>query len=989
MAKVINQNDINDIIASIENTHRIEHMIINHMASVLKSIKKLDAKKYITCMKQIIQGETDILTDISKMTEIIPSTKKIDTLVNFNKNYIKPIVDSLVGIMEELSRFGIWTQLKVRWGARSIVRTIETVVDSLTSLKIAPHKLIKVVTQVLKMQILIKLISGIIDDIDNTIHISIFTRLRLGLKVKMLTKVIEDFAWRLTLLEDLFKSTTFRSKRMIKEIMNMAGIIVVISYLINVVNSISILSLMLFRSRVILLKRAIKLLPHLLNTIAEIRIPRVSSSFVKLYTMAVYVHALCGFMGSLVLASVLMIPFILVSPFIMIAFWTTGKVIKIIGNIMFGIARDPKLWLGLIMLLSIISLLLLISYMILTIAEQAKLIIPSFFNILKFFGLLIAIVAIISVIGLLIVTIIGPILLAIAGIGTMLLMVGMIFLLALALSTLQHIVLDKKRIATNVSTVMDTARYIINTIFNTVMDVGGSKDRNQPWFAKVISFIGGGIGSLLSAILGVYIVALTLVSVVLITVIATCLRLLQNLNLNKEKIKSNVETVLTTVRDIINQLFYAEDVNNTPTKKGFTRTILETLGSGPILNIVDAALAIAFLGTSIISILMIKFLARSLHQIGNIPFDHETIASKIKAIIDAARTVIAAIVQPDDSNPQEAKGFFRKLLKVVLPSNLVVAIDGLMAIGFLAVATTAVGMLGQLANNLTSIIKLPSMDGIKEKVNLVISTSHMVIDTIFNTSINNIGKIVKKSKDIESYFGVVRGAVSGFESIINELNRTKNINMSDPKKFEEITNTVTTMINNIVDGVKVDDTQFDRRCTQISKLQKLIKDFGNITKADIQRINAASDKYIELMDKIGNTKLENLQTAANIFEQMAKFSKSISGDFEGLADTLNDKIAPLMEELKEMLDGVQKKVEKSGSDISASVFASKSNKLNPSEMANQTAREMPNSSKAEREQETRRRMEAQARQQNSEIVSKLVELIELFEDGRARVKPVM
>jgi flagellar biosynthesis/type III secretory pathway chaperone len=144
-----------------------------------------------------------------------------------------------------------------------------------------------------------------------------------------------------------------------------------------------------------------------------------------------------------------------------------------------------------------------------------------------------------------------------------------------------------------------------------------------------------------------------------------------------------------------------------------------------------------------------------------------------------------------------------------------------------------------------------------------------------------------------------------------------------------------------------------------------------------------------MLDKVNSIDLAKLQTTTNLFEKMAEFSKSISGDFEGLADTLNDKIAPLIEELKGLLEGVQERVEKSGSDISASVYASKAPILNQSEMANQTAREMPKSTNEEREKETRRRMEAQARQQNSEIVSKLAELIDLFEDGRARVKPVM
>jgi len=42
---------------------------------------------------------------------------------------------------------------------------------------------------------------------------------------------------------------------------------------------------------------------------------------------------------------------------------------------------------------------------------------------------------------------------------------------------------------------------------------------------------------------------------------------------------------------------------------------------------------------------------------------------------------------------------------------------------------------------------------------------------------------------------------------------------------------------------------------------------------------------------------------------MAEFSKSISGNFEGLADAINDKIMPLLEELNGSLDKTNKNIE--------------------------------------------------------------------------------
>jgi hypothetical protein len=123
-----------------------------------------------------------------------------------------------------------------------------------------------------------------------------------------------------------------------------------------------------------------------------------------------------------------------------------------------------------------------------------------------------------------------------------------------------------------------------------------------------------------------------------------------------------------------------------------------------------------------------------------------------------------------------------------------------------------------------------------------------------------------------------------------------------------------------------------------------------------------------------------------MFAKMAEFSKSIHGDFDALADTINEKIAPLLEDLKKIMEDVHTKIEKTGSDISSSVYASSQDSLSPDEMSKQIEREMPNSSKEEQQAALQRKLEAQAQRQNTNIADKLDELIELFVTGRARMR---
>ena len=381
----------------------------------------------------------------------------------------------------------------------------------------------------------------------------------------------------------------------------------------------------------------------------------------------------------------------------------------------------------------------------------------------------------------------------------------------------------------------------------------------------------------------------------------------------------------------------------------------------------------------------------TIESVQSIKIDKDKVKTGIEDVFNVVDE-LAVLVQ-ERNKPTPGENFLDRLRKQIARQQMSENMESVTE------DTTAIGT---LMSNIKGILEaLESINNVKNlRKEFIKNTVTGLFDFVDELALDLAGRMSKPSnadtitKAVE-FMDSRSGLFDAINSLNDSLSKIEGISKMTIDK-NKVQGLMTWLLNDIPAQISNGATLYNES----------ISDAVNLALDDMERINEVlgavqstpeiASSYKKIMEantnflgKINTMKLENLKTAANIFEQMAKFSESISGDFEGLADTLNDKIAPLMEELKELLDGVQKKVEKSGSDISASVFASKSGQLNSSEMANQTAREMPNSSDAEREQETRRRMEAQARQQNSEIVSKLAELIDLFEDGRARVKPVM
>ena len=126
-----------------------------------------------------------------------------------------------------------------------------------------------------------------------------------------------------------------------------------------------------------------------------------------------------------------------------------------------------------------------------------------------------------------------------------------------------------------------------------------------------------------------------------------------------------------------------------------------------------------------------------------------------------------------------------------------------------------------------------------------------------------------------------------------------------------------------------------------------------------------------------------------MFRQMARFSESIEGNFEKLADALNEKIMPLLQEMKEISGQVPTKLDQGFANTSATMAATAAGPMNQSTMTAQVQRENPNMSKKDIEKMVDNRMKDQAKNQAQSLTAKIDEVIELLQgSGKIKVVPV-
>lgn len=247
----------------------------------------------------------------------------------------------------------------------------------------------------------------------------------------------------------------------------------------------------------------------------------------------------------------------------------------------------------------------------------------------------------------------------------------------------------------------------------------------------------------------------------------------------------------------------------------------------------------------------------------------------------------------------------------------------------------------------------------------------------------------RKMRQAAKALGKADEVLLEIDSIVESFNKIKDYKV-DSKAIETALSGIFTDVGNFIqmvdqntigNGVDLTNKNFENKLNVLERVSNIIKGFVPDS-SEFENHKNFIENNIKLFDKINTIDIEKLKTTESLFSKMADFAESIDGNFESLAETLNEKIAPLLEELKKIMDGVGQKVEKSGANTSASIFAANQQSLSTNEMHQQVDRQLPNGTDEQKEKLVQQMMEKQAQQQTNSIISKLEDFIQVFKSGQ-------
>ena len=602
---------------------------------------------------------------------------------------------------------------------------------------------------------------------------------------------------------------------------------------------------------------------------------------------------------------------------------------------------------GILQILELIGLLTLIAVALLVIGLISLMVVPLIGSIGLFMVVVIGVVLALVLIGYLAAMAVKFILPAIAGLTVMLVLVGILLLIGLALWLIGNIKLDTEQILENVKTIFKTIDQIVYEIFF------GSEDEDDPTKAEggdkgfgdfIVDMLGGAVRSILrivGLIIAVPTLLLAFICVAIILAIAGVLRLLQELDLKSDKILENVKTIFKTIDQIVYEIFFGSEDEDDPTKaeggdKGFGDFIVDMLGGAvrSILRIVGLIIAVPTLLLAFICVAIILAIAGVLRLLQELDLKPDKISANVGTVIDTATAVSNTIFNNGKEQPkQEDKPWYEKLwdfakdgISSVISAGKNIA-GAIMAIPYLMLILTSTGLVLAIVNVLNGIAKFDlKKESITTTVDEVVKCANAVIDKVFSkNALSNV--------DGSSHFKMIRvlSSITKFKNLVELMGSINNSTVTNAIKNLKLMQSVNhnaLYLLGYIQKQEFDHSKISKRLDLLERFNEVSKDFVDISDGDVKKSKELTDNYIKFIDKVNGSNLENLKTTETLFKNMAEFSESINGNFDKLAEALNEKIAPLLEELKSLIEKVPQHIDKSAADQQRTLVETANNNIN-------------------------------------------------------------
>lgn len=473
--------------------------------------------------------------------------------------------------------------------------------------------------------------------------------------------------------------------------------------------------------------KAARLLRVLLRSIINLTYMRgLRKATAKMILILILVKAFAMTVATVMTMSVLLILFIVLSPIIVLSIVAFGLVLIIITKIVEK-TIGPKSLIAIALLAITLTALVVVGAALLVLALIAPAIVANALNIILFFGVVIAATLALAAIGFIAASMSSYLAPALYGIGLVTAMIFAVFAMAVMLRIIQTIELDEDKIKENVRKVIGTVLFIITSLFETELSDPEGKDNA---FTKILKTIGGVVAKILLAIATCVILIATFVSVACILMIATMLRMLQNLNLNPDKILSNVDMVFDTVDKILNR-FMQDEPEGKKTNHGILLSVVKWLNPGDV-KVFEALMSMAYLFLMFMSVMMVLGIAKMLENIQKLKLDTATIRANVDEIFNTVDQIIDKIFGPrDDKQTSSKRGILLRIISWA-DKGLAGIIEAALSVVYLALIMLSVGLVLAIAGMLKLIGKLElNAKKITDCVDTIFDVADLIINRVF------------------------------------------------------------------------------------------------------------------------------------------------------------------------------------------------------------------------------------------------------------------
>lgn len=248
-------------------------------------------------------------------------------------------------------------------------------------------------------------------------------------------------------------------------------------------------------------------------------------------------------------------------------------------------------------------------------------------------------------------------------IATTFITITIILLIVVELRILQEVNLDESKIKGTIGNVFNILDYLMNILF-TNKETSKSNEDEGIW-GSLVTHVFKPFGTILKAIFSMAFLAISIITVSSILFIATALRVLQEINLDSQKITDNVNDILDTVA-LIHDRLTTEVTDKTSTKKNWFKKVLTNIPLvSTAINLIDAISNMAAVANSMIIVGMITIIANNLTKIQNIKLNKDTIISKVQDILSVNAIISEKLSEDTNKLDKKQVNSFKDFVEVI------------------------------------------------------------------------------------------------------------------------------------------------------------------------------------------------------------------------------------------------------------------------------------------------------------------------------------